>query len=149
MHNKIIILLLIFSSFSAFSCKKGSGSIPDFNNKKDSATLLAVRWSLAKDSVTNIGDYFFDGGYPIPGVYNGAPGDFYDFKIDGTLSIYENSFPFTTSYKLCTNNKLLLYAMALPDTNNVLALTSSSFIFELTATSSNGGKYYKRVYLYR
>jgi hypothetical protein len=117
----------------------------------DSVNALLGKWTLIKDSSTNIGGYFFvEGGIPYsptPGVYMGTAADYWDFKSNGTVSMHGNNNHYTSDYYLQPNNKINIKEMLLIDTANLLTFTETQLTFDFKASSSNGGIYYRRVYL--
>lgn len=143
----IVVIAVGFSLF--FACTRDSSRNP--TQTSDSTTLLTIKWKLIKDSVSNIGTYYFmEGGtpyYPTAGVYFGTATDYWDFHSNGSVYIHENNQSYTSTYQLHSNNKLVITDMLVHDTGRVVTLTSSDAIFDWSRTSPNNGKYYRRVYL--
>lgn len=139
-----IALIIIFSA-----C--GKDPAPDNNQTTDSATLLTTRWKVIRDSVSNIGNYYFTQGginyFPNPGVYVGTAADYWDFHSSGSVDVHENNQTYTSTYHLYPNNKLVVSDMLVHDTGRVVLLTASDAIFDWSRTSPNNGSFYKRVYL--
>jgi len=117
----------------------------------DTATLISAKWTLLEDSVYNDGNFFFSQGgtnyYPTPGVYLGTANDYYEFSSNGNLTVHENNLDFTSTYTIFPKSKLVITDLLVYDTAKIVTLNSSLAIFDWHATSSNSGKYYKRIYL--
>ena len=119
----------------------GSGS-----GSTDPATLILGKWQVIKDSIV-VNNFAFSNGYiPIPGIYYGTANDYWLFKTDSTVYIYEGGYVGTPAYRLLSSTSLLIPAM---DWGNItiLTLTSTNFIWEKAITGSNGGTYYRKAYL--
>ncbi|HWJ90669.1 MAG TPA: hypothetical protein VNR87_06135 [Flavisolibacter sp.] len=116
----------------------------------DTSTMVLGSWKLIKDSVSNNNWVNPSGGYPLPGVYIGAPGDFWKFEPNGVFSARENNITGSDTYNITANNKLVIpvwsnqYGPATIET-----LNNASFIVYFSATSANGGQYLRKVYLQR
>ncbi|HUQ67151.1 MAG TPA: hypothetical protein VM101_13400, partial [Flavitalea sp.] len=108
-------LIIVVSVLIVFcSCSKNGATQNDdqLEPPVDSIELLSFKWDYIKDSSTNIGDYYFmenGGAYsPTPGVYTGVPGDFVDFKSDGTVDIHANNNSWHSTYAIYPGNKLVI-----------------------------------------
>lgn len=154
MKIRLYLSLIIPSVFIFFcSCSKNAAT----NNEDqldpavDSITLLVFRWDYVKDSSTNVGDYYFmENGrawVPTPGVYFGAPGDFVDFKSDGTVDMYANNTSVHSTYSLHPGNKIVITDLLVHDTGRIVLLNATNAILDWSNTSSNVGKYFRRMYL--
>jgi hypothetical protein len=153
--NLFILSLVVLSCYLLNACSKSSNKPNDPNppaTLEDSAALLLGKWSLAKDSSTNIGNYYFLEGnsayYPMPGIYWGKAEDYFDFKSDGKVDMYHNNQEYNYTYELYPNNKLVVFEILLSvDTATVIRLTPTEAIFDWNPTSPNGGKFFRRTYL--
>jgi hypothetical protein len=118
----------------------------------DSATLLSGRWRVIRDSVSNVGGFYFNDAqgmmFPLSANYYGMAQDYWDFSSNGTVSIHENNMSFTDAYQLVPNNKLDIEVWTGPyGAATIEKLTSEEAVFIWTKTSPNGGQYYRRAYL--
>ncbi|MBL7697492.1 MAG: hypothetical protein JNK79_05020 [Chitinophagaceae bacterium] len=106
---------------------------------------------LSHNSHFNIGDYYFvEGGTaysPTPGVYTGVPGDFVDFKSDGTVELRANNSSYQSTYSLHPGDKLVITNLLVHDTGRVVLLNATNAVLDWSNTSRNGGKYFRRMYL--
>lgn len=132
------------------ACSKDPSSNNN-NQTADSATLLTIKWKVIKDSVSNVGNYYFTQGginyFPNPGVYTGTAADYWDFHSTGSVEVHENNQTYTSTYHLYPNNKLVVSDMQVHDTGRVVLLTATDAVFDWSRTSPNSGTFYKRVYL--
>jgi hypothetical protein len=119
----------------------------------DTASIITGRWSVIKDSVSNVGNFYFTQGginyFPNPGTYFGVPADYYDFNVNGNLSVHENNNTFNnTPYHYAGNSRLYInqYSEAYRDAF-ILVLNSTNFTLFWTNTSPNGGVYTRKLYL--
>lgn len=121
-------------------------------NTADSATMLVGKWRLIKDSVTNNGSFVIrDGGYPLPGVYIGKAGDYWEFKRDGFADVYYYGGTMSFKghkYQLLPNARLYINELSASyDDAYILTLTFNTATFFWTATNVNGGRYSRTLYL--
>lgn len=157
MRTWLHLSLVTVLSVSIFFCSCSKNAVTDNNDQLDpvvdSTALLAFRWNYVKDSSTNIGDYYFmEGGTsysPTPGVYNGVPGDFVDFKSDGTVEIHANNNSWQSTYSLHPGHKLVITDLLVHDTGTVVLLNATDAVLDWSNTSPNGGQYFRRMYLQR
>lgn len=120
----------------------------------DSASLLSGRWKVIKDSVSNVGNFYYQGtygqAYPNAGVYWGRDTDFWDFGFNGMVSVSENGITGTRAYRLLPGGQLDIDGWTEHyKTATVVTLTTTETSYYWTQTSANGGQYYRRVYLKR
>jgi hypothetical protein len=117
----------------------------------DTVSLISGKWNVVKDSITNVGDfYFLIGGtpnFPNPGIYIGKPVDYWDFKSNGALSLFENGNAYTSTYQVMPNSKLIVTDLLVFGVGNILSLTPTSTTLYWAQTSPNGGRLTKTVYL--
>ncbi len=115
----------------------------------DTPTAILGTWKILKDSVVNNNWINPAGGNLTPGVYIGAPNDFWKFEANGVFSGRENNITGADTYYF-QNNKLVIpiwsnqYGPATLQT-----LNNSSLIVFFSATSANGGYYSRTVFLNR
>jgi hypothetical protein len=141
--NLAPVLFLSFCMILNFGCSKTDAPAPN-PTSTDPATLLQHKWQIVKDVCVVNNFAFPNGDIPNPGVYYGTANDYYDFKADGNVYIYESLPIGNYPYQLLSPTNLYIPAF---DWGNVtiLTLTSNSFIWEKSLTSSSGGTYYRRV----
>jgi hypothetical protein len=121
----------------------------DFINRADSIAIITTRWSVQKDSVTNVGNFYYpDLSSPIPGVYIGNANDYYDFNINGVVYYRENNNTGNVSYQVLANGRI---SFALPYTYEcaIQYLSSTKMTLFWSMTSPNGGQYTRTLYLKR
>ena len=116
----------------------------------DTSTLILGTWKVIKDSVTNTNWINPAGGNLIPGVYTGTPLDYWKFEPNGVFSARENNISGTGTYQVTPDKKLdipvwsVQYGLGIIET-----LTNTSLTVYFSATSANGGQYYRKEYLKR
>lgn len=131
-----VIWLLPFIALFSISCKKGV------------ATGIVGQWSIITDS-----------GFSGVGVnnheviYNGRPGDYFDFRSDGLLYIKEGAALDTLPYKLFSDSTLYIQSFGLilngvPPTDT-LRLTSSAARISTPLALTPGGEFGRTVDLSR
>lgn len=118
----------------------------------DMATLILGRWSVLRDSVSNIGNfYYLDGGgtphYIIPGVYLGTSSDYYDFRVNGIVYLYENGLTANSPYQILSNGKLDITGLSVYPPAEIRMLNENKAAFFWASTSPNGGQYARMLYL--
>lgn len=111
----------------------------------DTASLLSGKWSLFEDSVFTANHHFFtdlNGHSAVitPGVYYGSSMDYYDFKLNGNLSVHENGNDATSTYIVLPNHTLKIRDIVFSPAA-ILKLNSAEATFYWTDTSTNGGLY--------
>jgi len=117
--------------------------------------LILGKWKVLRDSLSNINFYFQENGswhYPTPGVYYGNASDYYEFKADDKLSVYENQNSYNTTYSLTTTSKLSTPELdIIYDPAVIVTLTDKEFTFYWTkeSTFNGGGHYYRKLFLYK
>ncbi len=116
----------------------------------DTSTLILGTWKVLKDSVTNNNWINPAGGYLLPGVYIGAPTDYWKFEVNGVFSARENNVSGSGTYSITPNNKLDIPVWSVQyGLGTIETLNSTAFTVYFSATSSNGGQYFRKVYLKR
>ncbi|MDQ3278844.1 MAG: hypothetical protein M3Q06_10995 [Bacteroidota bacterium] len=116
----------------------------------DTATLILGTWKLIKDSVTNNNYSNPVGGYLLPGVYTGTSLDFWKFEPNGVFSVRENNITGTGAYALTPNKKLDIPVWtAQYGLGTIETISNAAFTVSFSATSANGGQYFRKVYLKR
>jgi hypothetical protein len=143
-----------FSSPITYTITAEDGSTKNYTfriNGVDSTTMIAARWSILRDSLWDDDNYWNNGGgHPTPGVYTGTAIDYYDFGMNGTLSIHENGFSASTTYGVLSNNKLSVVAIdPYYGPANIEVLTSNKATISWTDITSYGARYFRRLYLKR
>lgn len=150
-----LITLCIISSF--YSCNKDSSNqnepAPVPMSRADSVVALTNRWQLWRDSLSNIGNYYYmengSAHYPIAGVYSGTTYDFYHFMNGGILSGHENGLTFNTTYVMEPGNIMRIQGFLAHGVAYIFRLNQTELVLNWINTSPNGGQYYRRLYLKR
>lgn len=114
----------------------------------DTASLVLGTWKLVKDSVTNDNWIHPAHVYLVPGVYMGTSLDYYKFE-NGMLSARTNNVSGTNAYSISGNKLDVPVWTAQYGLGTIENLNDTHFSFYFSATSSNGGRYYRKVYLKR
>lgn len=116
----------------------------------DTASLILGTWKLIKDSVINENWINPAGGYLLPGVYLGTALDYYTFETNGMLSARTNNVSGSNAYRITEDKKLDVPVWTVQyGLGTIEVLSNSNFTFYFSASSSNGGRYYRKVYLKR
>jgi len=142
--NLPVVLFLSVCSIINYGCSK-TGSADDNPGpvSTDPAVLIQNKWQLVRD-VINVTNFAFpDGTIPIGGTYNGTPNDYYDFRADGKVYIYEGGPVGSSPYQLLSPTTLYMSSFQWGNVT-ILTLTGNTFVWEKSMTSSNGGTYYRR-----
>ncbi|HMI78120.1 MAG TPA: hypothetical protein VK484_04970 [Ferruginibacter sp.] len=143
--NLLVVLFLSVCGIINYGCSK-TGAADDNPGpvSTDPAVLIQNKWQIVRD-VINVNNFAFpDGTIPNGGTYYGTPNDYYDFRADGKVYIYEGGPVGSSPYQLVSPT--ILYMSSFQWGNvTILALTGNSFVWEKSMTSSNGGTYYRRV----
>jgi hypothetical protein len=119
----------------------------------DTASIITGRWSVIKDSVSNVGNFYFISGgtqyIPNGGIYFGVPADYWDFNSNGNLSVHENSQTYTNiPYHFAGNARLYINVTSeIYNDAFILQLSATNALFFWTNTSPNGGVYTRKLYL--
>jgi hypothetical protein len=119
----------------------------------DTASIITGRWSVIKDSVSNVGNfYFIQGGttyIPNGGIYTGVPADYWDFNSNGTLAAYENGNGYSNiPYHFAGNGRLFINELSQAYNDAfILQLSTTNATLFWTNTSPNGGVYTRKLYL--
>lgn len=119
----------------------------------DTASIMTGRWMLIKDSVSNVGNFYFvQGGtnyYPNGGVYPGTAADYWDFGTNGMLSLFENGNGFSNvPYHYAGNGRVFITQISAAYNDAfILQLNNTNFTLYWTNTSPNGGVYTRKLYL--
>lgn len=112
----------------------------------DTVTMVRFKWTILKDSVTNVNYQFPTGGIPIPGVYIGNANDYIDFNIDGKVYLRENNNSANVPYQVLPNGRI-----SLNDGFNyecgVQLLSNSKMTLFWELTTGGGGRYTRTLYL--
>lgn len=145
-----------FSAPVTYKITAQDGSFLDFSFSctyrtfSDTTAMIKVRWGVIKDSVTNNNFNYPNGLYPNPGVYMGVPADYYEFKNDGRVYMYENNNYDNAPYQILPNGRISFTIF-----NNynyegsILHLSANKMTLFWDLTSANGGRYTRMLYLYR
>lgn len=119
----------------------------------DTASLISGRWGVIRDSVSNVGNFYFiqNGNtyVPTPGIYFGVPADYWDFKITGNLDVRENNNSYNNiPYQFLNNARLFINELsAAYNDAYILQLNTTYATLFWTNTSPNGGVYTRKLYL--
>jgi hypothetical protein len=115
----------------------------------DSTTLLESKWNGHQDSIVNINYDDVDGGYPIPGVLNNPPGDYWNFLPDGGIDAVIEHNHYTDTYTYSGSNQIIIQGLPADRTKPcmITTLNATTLIFHCSDTSSIGGIYYRQVWL--
>ena len=110
------------------------------------------RWVLLRDSLWETDNFYYTDGagnhHPTPGVYYGAPADYWEFGANGRLAVKENNLSFSKTYQLTADTKLDIEGLTLFfDTATIDTLTTNALSFYWNKTSPNGGRYFRKIYL--
>jgi hypothetical protein len=119
----------------------------------DTASIITGRWDVIKDSISNVGNFYFTQGginyFPNGGIYFGVPADYWDFNSNGNLSLHENNNTYSNiPYHFAGNTRL--YINQISEAYNdafILQLNATNATFFWTNTSPNGGVYTRKLYL--
>ena len=159
MKNGLFLFLILAGGYAILpSCKKSSAqpSKTDSTTTKttvDSSTfasvsLLAARWSIVRDTVTNSGGFSIDFYTPPSRNYVGGPNDYVTFTTGGVVSGSEDSVAIKGTYALSANKGIVL--SMLPALSNATITTLTSDSLTITGTASNGsGSLAETIYLKR
>lgn len=116
----------------------------------DTATMVLGIWRVVKDSVANNNYANPNGGYLLPGVYTGVSQDYFKFDANGAITVLENNISGSSTYRLVSSNKLEVVGWSNQyGLGTIQTLNSADFIFFFSASSANGGSYYRKVTLHR
>ncbi|MEO6540028.1 MAG: hypothetical protein ABIN74_03510 [Ferruginibacter sp.] len=141
--NLPVVLLLSVCSILNFGCSKNDAPAPN-PTSTDPATLLQHKWQIVID-VCIVNNFAFpNGDIPNPGTYYGTANDYYDFKADGNVYIYESLPVGSSPYQLLSPTSLYMSSFQWGNVT-ILTLNNNTFVWEKSMTSSNGGTYYRRV----
>ncbi len=143
--KNILFCLLILAGVAGIlpGCKKSTtkpeGSDSTTTTKVDSSTyasvsLLAARWSIVRDTVTNVNSYTYDSYVPSSRNYIGGPNDYLNFTAAGVVSGSEDGVSITGTYTLSANNGISLSMLPAFPNGKILALTANA----LTIAGTNG-----------
>jgi hypothetical protein len=168
MNNKLV-LAFAFTLFILTACKKSDPANEPSNPLipspaqnppaggapvSDTSGAVKTSWKIYKDSLTNTGNYYFiEGGSaltPMPGVYWGVTGDYWNFMPSGNLSIHENNQTYSSvPYQFSDNTTLLIPNGGPIKKGKLISLSTTAATFLWKDTSANGGLYYRKLYLYK
>ena len=99
--KSLYILAVICLFYLAAGCKK--------NSEKVYPLSLSGKWILVKDSVEyGAAELYSD-------VYNGIPGDYFDFRSDGNCYVKEGSHYDTLAYRIVSDTTLKIQAFGFSD----------------------------------
>jgi hypothetical protein len=141
--NLVPVLFFSFCVILNFGCSKTDAPTPN-PTSTDPLTLLQHKWQVVKDVCVVNNFAFPNGDIPNPGVYYGTANDYFDFRTDGNVYIYESLPMGSSPYQLLSPTRLLVTKFEWGDVT-IITLTSNAFTYEKSMTSSNGGTYYRRV----
>ena len=149
-YRKVLVRMLIFVSLVfIISCNKNPARLetPPLSYK-DSLAFITNNWTSFQDSVSSY-NYYNYSGYPLSGVLYNPPNDYWNFMSNGNIAIVLEGANFATTYQYLGNNRILINGLPADLTKPCLitTLNSNTFIFITTDTISNGGTYYRRVWL--
>jgi hypothetical protein len=146
--KNILFCLLILAAIASIlpGCKKSTTKPEESDstttNKVDSSTyapvsLLAARWSIIRDTVTNVNGYTYDFYTPPSRNYIGGPNDYLNFTAAGVVSGSEDSVSITGTYTLSANNSISLSMLPAFPSGKILTLTANNLIIAGTNGSGN------------
>jgi len=128
---RIPVYFIVLLTSTLISCKKLN------ETAGTSGTEIIGRWRLVSDSTYSS---FQTTGPAIISTnnYNGAAGDYYDFKTGGQLSIRRGSFSTdTASYSLEANNKINILLTPHPCTGNCIYFANDGAgVFDITTLTA-------------
>lgn len=118
----------------------------------DTIILSFGKWTVIKDSVSVINNYYHTCAgipyTPIPGVYIGAPGDYWDFKANDIIEVRENGYTLSGGYQFIPG-RLKTWDQCYTNFAQILILNVTIATFYYTDTSPNGGHYGRMIWLKR
>lgn len=149
MKNSLFLFLILAGGYAILpACRKSTAqpSRTDSTTTKttvDSSTfasvsLLAERWSIVRDTVTNVNNYTIDFYTPPSRNYVGGPNDYVSFTTGGVISGSEDSVAITGTYTLSANKGIALSMLPALSHATITTLTSDSLTITGTATGGNG-----------
>jgi hypothetical protein len=116
----------------------------------DTTILVLGTWKLIKDSAANNNWINPAGGDLVPGVYIGTPEDYWQFDSNGVFSARENNISGADTYSILPDRKLYIPVWSVQyGSATIETLTNTEFTIYFSATSNNGGAYFRKVYLKR
>jgi hypothetical protein len=115
----------------------------------DTLTVLATKWKILSDSVTSDRYTTPWGWIPIPGAYHGVPDDYYLFDTSYHVTVYENGNNLIGAYKLLPNAQFLIDSTEKRYVGTIKTINKVNAIFEWEDYSSNGGRYFRRLSLFK
>lgn len=117
-------------------------------NRIDSVTLLSGNWHVLRDSLSDTDNFYTPGvGHPTPGVYYGTASDYYDFNLNGVVSIHENGVTGSSTYQLLSNNKLSITVFDIYDPATIETLSTNIATFFWEKTGPSNSRYFRKLYL--
>jgi hypothetical protein len=145
---KLNFFAFLFTGFCLLlnvGCSKSSTTDPSPTPAPtDPLSLLQHKWQVVKDVCVVNNFAFPNGDIPLPGVYYGTANDYFDFRADGNVYIYESLPVGNSPYQLLSPTSLLITKFEWGDVT-ILTLTSNALSYEKSMTSPNGGTYYRKV----
>ncbi|MEO6546975.1 MAG: hypothetical protein ABIN94_03220 [Ferruginibacter sp.] len=148
--NKVVSYFFILGLFvSICSCTKDDPpAVVKLPAGKDSLLMLSIKWKIIEDSVSSINYTFPWGGIPIPGAYYGTSDDHYTFDTSYRVSAHENGHDYINgTYKLLPKSQISIDVTEPQYIGDIKTLNNVNAIFEWVFSSSNGGKYFRRLTL--
>lgn len=121
-RNGLVILLI----FSFLSCKKNS-SISSTDGSKEIASIIG-RWDVINltSSLSNS-----EGLEPYLSDYTGIPGDYFEFKIDGTVVMHLGQKQIASKYVVSNHSIIFSYAGLYSDTLAIEELSNNRATFSV------------------
>ena len=141
----LFILLCIVLLFELSACQKHHVTPPA--PLQDSSTIVG-KWALNRDSITNVGDFFFSAGAPVPGTYYGSAEDYFQFNADSSFAGSENGYTGSGKWYALPGSSLYLN-VGRPGLYNAKIILHTSKLLTIagTDTSVNGGVITETVFL--
>lgn len=133
-----------------------SGLSPEYRIttlQADTASIMTGHWQVLKDSVSNVGNFYFvQGGinyFPNSGTYFGTAADYWDFGSNGMLAMQENGNVFSNiPYHFAGNGRLFINQLSTTYNDAfIVQLNNNTYTLFWTNTSPNGGVYTRKLYL--
>jgi hypothetical protein len=153
MKTTLFSLLFLVGVYGILpGCKKsnsGPGNKGDSStttNKTDSSTyvsvsLLAAKWSIVSDTVTNVNNFSIDFYTPPSRHYIGGPNDYITFTTAGVVSGIEDSVAIAGTYTLSANSGITLSMLPSMAHGTVTTLTANALTITGRNTSANGSSW--------
>lgn len=118
----------------------------------DTSTIISGKWNIWKDSLSNINNFYITingvPNFPISGVYVGTSADYWDFRTNGSLQIFENNNGYSATYQVLSNSKLSIPDLSVYYGNaSIQLLDPHNATFFWSAEGANNSHYGRTLFL--